>query len=136
MENETIVEMRAIALLIPGYAAKMPCEKRKLVNRPSQAAPPVEETPESMVELHSNVVACSRDPRRDQQAQSQAAPAIQRRCPRRARQAQSEGVQLSITGLAHTTEQHQSKAASIAPKRQMDHESYLKKVRRLEHRVC
>jgi hypothetical protein len=36
---KTTIEMRAIALLIPGYAAKMPREKRKLVNRPSQAAP-------------------------------------------------------------------------------------------------
>ena len=34
---------------------KMPREKRKLVNRPSQAAF-VEETPESMIELHSDVV--------------------------------------------------------------------------------
>ena len=58
---KTTVEMRAIALLIPGYAAKMPREKIKLVNRPSQAAP-VEETPESMVELHNDaVVAVIRD---------------------------------------------------------------------------
>jgi hypothetical protein len=41
-------------VLIPGYAAKMPRENRKLVNRPSQVAP-VEETSESMIELHSDM---------------------------------------------------------------------------------
>ena len=79
---KTTVEKCAIALLIPGYMQReMPHEKRKLVNRPSQAAP-VEETPESIVEkveLATQRRGSSRDPRRGQQAQSQAAPATQRR---------------------------------------------------------
>ena len=126
----TTVEKRAIALLIPGYAAKDAARKEK----PSQP------TVTSRIRGGNTRVddrttqrrSSSRDPRRGRQSQSQAAPATQRCGPRRVQQAQFEGVQLSTTGLAHIAEQRQFKVASIASWRQTDHESYFKKVRHLE----
>jgi hypothetical protein len=104
-------DKREILLLVPGYAAKDAARKEK--------APSQEPTVASRTR-GGNTRADDRT--------------TQRRGPRCAQQAQSEGVQLSsTTGLAHTAEQRQSKqAASIAPKRQTNHESYFKKVHRLE----